>query len=1574
MPPTNLGSSLGSIVSTAVKPLYDCFIEQATYLFTTGRNVRDLDTNTRTFAGQRDDVQQQLETGRRNGLVQTNEARTWLERANKAITDEKGNRERYEQRCKIFGCWAPNCWSNYKISKKAAKTLDEVNWCRKHKPETITLEGPPQPVEIVQVMSVSLKESQVSILNKALRHIKHDANVGLVGIWGPRQVGKTLLLKMINSSFCASTDTCGDPTHPSSGTSEQTGIVDHSTSEIIEESTFHFVIYVIASTNCTVENIQSEILRRLNIQVQDGASETTRAAKISGFLQDKSFLVLLDDLQNGVDLSAVGLPHPLGVVDGQLKRKVVLTTRARNLCHNMNVDKLLYVSGLEMEEALELFKDSADGDNLYSDPNIIKHMKNLVDILKAVPAELIIFGRDMRGKGDPIQWQDVIHVVNELIKMQDREATSLREGIVKRLNEDVEKVREKSSDVRDKIADVAKGNNGMVATDKAKTWLSRADTLISYGTDICDSERTKDKCDISIAAAMLRELRECLNDLPSDIVQPPSVMHIPVHDDLQPSQVCFVKLARQHIIDDPEGRTVIWGPVGVGKTLLLNMINNSFEAENSLNPCSSSNRGEPPFDFVIYLTASEECLVGNIQSQIMQRLKMEDGDSVTIRATRIYEFLQHKSFLVLLDDLRTNLDLAAVGLPPLGIHGTLKKKVVVTTRSRNLCAQMPASRGMEVSGLDLDESLQLFQRTVGCENLYSNPRIGEHAKDIVDSLRARPSELIKFGMELHTVGDPKQWEDIILNKKGYSQQPSRYQVFKEAMEYIKHQPVDVIGIWGLGGVGKTHLLEKIQDQANSLFDRVISVTASNKCSVQNIQDQIVQKHKLKEAHGVQNQAKIISEFLEGKSFVLLLDDLWDHIDLRVVGIPYEGQQRRKVVITTRDMKVCRQMEVRKVIKVACLPYNEAWKLFEDKVEQSTLSSSHGIEKLARELVKELNGLPLALITTGTAMWGKSDPEEWQYAIDYMKKSCCDENDPLSMETVFRKLKYSFDSLKNDVLKQCFLTCSLWPEDWIFQMEELYECWTGLGIVDKSDIHGCYREVHNIVGELKAASLLETCEYSKNRSFFPVDRGRKTQRPLSIKVSVKMHDVVRDMAIWISNDCGKSNDKWVVRAGIGGNLSRHTIPWRKVECVSLMCSAMKKLPPFSSDHCCMKLKTLCLKRNCLSEFIAGSGTSQFFTALTYLDLSWNNLTRISESLCGLTNLEYLNVSNNLFIEEVPVSLGQLNKLKFLYLGGTRIRMIPKGIISSLKELEVVDLITESITDDEFGTDWIIRELCTLANLKAVDIAVRSETEYYQLLKEDPDLPFRNLVIINLGKTSGLCLTDGIFSSEVERRALYQLRIKDCSVEKIVVADMPGPFEALKVLSLFHLHDLNEIMWKGTIPQGLFPRLTHVDIFSCNKLQHLSWVMYLPCLQYLDVRRCHNMKQAFLSTENSGEERASVDTFPCLICLHLEGHRELTSLCDSDVTFPSLESLHIIDCPKLEKLPFTRQSMPKKLNRKRKQDGVQPSKEVENDGIGAEAIMDVEEYNVIGNFTQLVTAPICDDDILHVDDLFKYVPVG
>lgn len=57
------------------------------------------------------------------------------------------------------------------------------------------------------------------------------------------------------------------------------------------------------------------------------------------------------------------------------------------------------------------------------------------------------------------------------------------------------------------------------------------------------------------------------------------------------------------------------------------------------------------------------------------------------------------------------------------------------------------------------------------------------------------------------------------------------------------------------------------------------------------------------------------------------------------------------------------------------------------------------------------------------------------------------------------------------------------------------------------------------------------------------------------------------------------------------------------------------------------------------------------------------------------------------------------------------------------------------------------------------------------------------------------------------------------------------------------------------------------------------------------------------------------------------------------------------------------------RKKKQNGVvQVQKEPEHEGSNKGAMVEVEDYNAISCFTQLVTAPICEDDFFHVDGLF------
>ncbi|KAF7075789.1 hypothetical protein CFC21_080537 [Triticum aestivum] len=724
---------------------------------------------------------------------------------------------------------------------------------------------------------------------------------------------------------------------------------------------------------------------------------------------------------------------------------------------------------------------------------------------------------------------------------------------------------------------------------------------------------------------------------------------------------------------------------------------------------------------------------------------------------------------------------------------------------------------------------------------------------------------------------------------------------QEALKLIKDDLVGVIGIWGPGGVGKTHLLNNIKNSldGNTTFNYVVQVTISRGCSVEKIQTDIAQQLNLDEFRkdsDVQFRCRIIYDFLKKRSFLILVDDLWDQIDLQAVGIPYplgiENQLRRKVVLTTRSRKVCGQMEVRKNIKVVCLQEDEAWQLFKEKVGHETFSYNPRIEDLGKELVKEMKGLPLALVTIGKTMYAKTDTAKWEYAIEYMKQSWYVKDDPLDMErVVFRQVKFSFDSLRNNILRKCFLTCALWPEDQKIPREMLARCWIGLGLVDEPEIKSSYITAYNLMGELSAACLLEE------------DHGIIMYNEyLEMHDYVKMHDVVRDMALWIACGCGKNNSKWFVRAGVGWD-EKFSIPWSQVERVSLMMNMLSELPPVDSNPCHMRM--LCLGNNFLSRLQYHE--IRKFTSLTYLDLSFSQLHRIPEELCSLANLEHLDLSGNSDIEVVPHCFGGLIKLKFLYLEETRIQMLPKGVISKLQALLVIDIRTLRPVSEGIR---MLLELGTLPNLKAVGIHVGCA-----VLREGADLPIRYLILED-HETRALNLSD-ILSHNFARRTLYELTIHMANLDQIIIRQelaLPSCcFGALNQLQLSEFDNLREITWMETCPASLFPKLTCLFVEYWQELEHLSWAMYLPCLEQLNIFNCNAMQQPFVMHhgDNKFGEQDSSKTFPCLKYLRFSWCSSLVSIGDPDVTFPFLERLEFEHCAELKSLPFNMDNLPGNL---------------------------------------------------------------
>ncbi|KAL6334332.1 hypothetical protein AAG906_014733 [Vitis piasezkii] len=170
--------------------------------------------------------------------------------------------------------------------------------------------------------------------------------------------------------------------------------------------------------------------------------------------------------------------------------------------------------------------------------------------------------------------------------------------------------------------------------------------------------------------------------------------------------------------------------------------------------------------------------------------------------------------------------------------------------------------------------------------------------------------------------------------------------------FLKDPQVGIMGLYGMGGVGKTTLLKKINNDfltTSSDFDVVIWVVVSKPSNIEKIQEVIWNKLQIPRdiweiRSSKEEKAAEILRVLKTKKFVLLLDDIWERLDLLEMGVPHpDAQNKSKIVFTTRSQDVCHQMKAQKSIGI---------------------------------VAEECKGLPLALVTVGRAMVGEKDPSNW----------------------------------------------------------------------------------------------------------------------------------------------------------------------------------------------------------------------------------------------------------------------------------------------------------------------------------------------------------------------------------------------------------------------------------------------------------------------------------------------------------------------------------------------------------------------------------------------------------------------
>ncbi|KAM6552967.1 hypothetical protein CsatB_013729 [Cannabis sativa] len=737
--------------------------------------------------------------------------------------------------------------------------------------------------------------------------------------------------------------------------------------------------------------------------------------------------------------------------------------------------------------------------------------------------------------------------------------------------------------------------------------------------------------------------------------------------------------------------------------------------------------------------------------------------------------------------------------------------------------------------------------------------------------------------------------------KDYMSFGTRRRALEGVMEALKDPNVKMIGLHGMGGIGKTTLAKKIARQVKkeaNLFDK--------------------------------------------------------HIDLSKIGIHFSDDQTGcKILFTSR-----RQGLYSHAVEFAIdsLQEDESTKLFR-KVVDITLDEN---PECLSELVKECGGLPIVINVVAAAL--KDAPSsKWRTFLNEMRNSAPENIEGMTSK-VFWSIKLSYNFLESEEAKSLLLLCSIFPEDRFISDYELviYSVgWRSFQNVntmgdakdklstlidtlrkhclllpsDKSESHIRYHwvKLHDVIRDVlksvaKEEGLFSLSKYEElpeekhaNLAVVSLLPDFETQLPdiLACPNLVSFIDMSFDEKRL--SDCFFAETK--------------KLRVLKLKNVDL------RSPPSSFSCLLESLEILCLTY-CDLEDTTFLGS---FKKLKCLDLLRCRFKTLSKQVGQLTHLQSLTIGSCKYLEVIePDVISSLINLEELYMRHVKIAWEVEKVssersnvsLAELKNLTRLNTLYLEIQNDTYlSKDFISR------NIKS-----------YQITVGEPDSLFADNFssysrVLMLELHNGNLIKECGFDKLMKECQALQLRgcedvpididvsnadgfpelevfdLRDASNVRYLMECNHPVFQNLKKLQLTRLSNLQK-MYDGELVAGSFSKLKEVQVSECHTLKSLFPVSTIAGqLEEMEVESCDMMENiVFHKNENGTHQKIEflklqklvLKRLPKLIQFcKLEPEQNVTTSPSLDsspstsifplfreevVAFPILEQLHLswLDC--------------------------------------------------------------------------------